>query len=338
MNNGNIKIILIGLAFLNFHCINDVPDESLPYCPPIRVAAPSPYGEPVWHPSGDFRGFNYTPLIRITYPYGEGCNYAEYEWNWDLSGYWAINPDGNNMRRLYPYGLETVSWSPDGNWITFSMDAQIFKMRFTGTTFDTRTRTQLTNQGRNFFPAWSPDGEWISYDNTICGSAFEPPPPNLCGILIMKNNGTQKQLIMNWARMPTWHPNGNILIGVVGSIPSRFIRFYPFEETSPDTLNAITGNRNRYPRYSPVGTEISFGSRPGDEKFNIYVMKSDNTTIRQLTTEGTGDGWHSWSPNGEEIVYLDHRFDDWTYDNGTLWIVNVETGLKRQLTFNKKPE
>ena len=154
-----------------------------PPCPPIRIAAPSPYGEPVWHPSGGFIGFNYMPLIRITYPYGEHCQ-GEYEWKWDSSGYWLIKPDGTNMRRVFPYGLEMVSWSPDGEWIAFGAGAQIYKMRFTGTTFDTTTLTQLTFEGRNFLPAWSPNPgggaseQWIAYDNTICGNAFEPPPPN----------------------------------------------------------------------------------------------------------------------------------------------------------------
>ena len=41
-----------------------------------------------------------------------------------------------------------------------------------------------------------------------------------------------------------------------------------------------------------------------------------------------------WSPDGKEIVYVRFRFTDYTYDNGTLWIMNIETGDKRQLTFN----
>lgn len=30
--------------------------------------------------------------------------------------------------------------------------------------------------------------------------------------------------------------------------------------------------------------------------------------------------------------------DDWTYNNGTLWILNPGTGGKEQLTFNPQPQ
>lgn len=65
-------------------------------------------------------------------------------------------------------------------------------------------------------------------------------------------------------------------------------------------------------------------------------MNADGSNPRQLTFGGTTD-WLDWSSDAKEIVYVSYRADDWTYANGTIWIVNVETGQKRQLAFNYPP-
>lgn len=164
-----------GLLFLTFTflclpaCdVNNIDDDKLPPCPPFQIIPTPPYNSPVWHPSGEFIGFNHTPLLKITYPYGEHCRGA-YEWDTQKSGFWLINADGSNMRRIFPYKLLAPTWSPDGEWIAFVLprggERHICKMRFTGETFDTTTLVQLTIEGRNFLPSWSPDGQWITYDS-----------------------------------------------------------------------------------------------------------------------------------------------------------------------------
>jgi len=325
-------------------CLNTCKDTGNPVngkppCPPIRIGAPSPYSEPVWHPSGQFIGFNYLPLVRITYPYGEHCQ-GQYEWNLDSSGYWLVNPDGTSLRRILPYFLEMVSWSPDGESIVFGAGAQIFKMRFTGTTFDTTTVTQLTFEGRNFFPAWSPDGEWIAYDSN------SESPNGMNFIWLMRRDGSEKRRItyepsQGEIRMPHWSANGNKITHIrylVGAFSSEIFSM-DSNGTNPKRLT-LNNSTDYYPRYSPDpaiggagGTKIAFWSKLGDGLGNIWVMNADGSNPQQLTTEGTTD-WLSWSPDGRRIVYVNHSWTDWTYANGTIWVVNVETGEKQQLTFN----
>lgn len=300
---------------------------------PLIVPEPPYYG-PIWHPSGKFIGFNHTPLKRIDYP--NEC-YGVQRFNRDSTGFWLINHDGTNMRRIFPYTLLAPSWSPDGQWIAFVVNAQIYKMRFTGTTFDTTTLVQLTTVGRNFLPSWSPDGQWIAYDNTDCGNAIEPPPPNSCGILMMKNDGTSKRFVAR-GRMPDWTTNGNFLI-YVGlrselyrvdlSDTSRVVRLTSFNQIDPYARN------NRYPEYSPDGAKIAFWSSG-----NIWMMDSTGGNLRQLSTQGVDVDFglpFSWSLDGSSIVYTDYRSNDWTYNNGILWILKPIMGEKKQLTFNQKP-
>ncbi|GBD89299.1 translocation protein TolB [bacterium BMS3Abin04] len=94
-----------------------------------------------------------------------------------------------------------------------------------------------------------------------------------------------------------------------------------------------------FPKYSPDGTKIAFTSQSAGEQPHIWVMNSDGTNLKQLTKEGVYADAEpfSLSPSGNFIVYSQYRFDKWPVQNGTLWILNVNTGNKQQLTFNPKP-
>lgn len=185
------------LLFISFSCKDSPVDSKLP-CGGIDpgIVPEPPYDSPIWHPSGKFIGFNHTPLKSITYPYGENC-WGEQHFDRDSTGFWLINVDGTNMRRIFPYKLQNPAWSPDGQWIAFVLNAQIYKMKFTGTVFDTTTLTQLTFEGRNFFPSYSADGQWIVYDTN------KENPNGGYRIWKMRNNGTEKSLVIE-GRMPCW--------------------------------------------------------------------------------------------------------------------------------------
>ncbi|MDI6779063.1 MAG: hypothetical protein QME25_02530, partial [Bacteroidota bacterium] len=234
--NKYLIIYLSLILFCTIGCKKSGPVEPYkPPCPPIEIVPPSPYDSPIWHPSGDFIGFNHTPLRKIHYPYGEHCQ-GEYEFASDSTGFWLINPDGTNKRRIFPYRLHSPAWSPDGEWIAFMIpigsEAHIFKMRFTGTTFDTTTVTQLTFEGRNFFPAWSPDGLWIAYDRSFADASGPG------GIWIMKSDGESRRFITS-GRMPVWHPQGSILWAVpkIDLLNTFFCIFKKMNESTENNMN-----------------------------------------------------------------------------------------------------
>lgn len=333
----SLGIISIALLFLFFvSCgVNNNDDDNLPPCPPFLTVPTPPYDSPAWHPSGEFIGFNYTPLIKITYPYGEHCQ-GVYEWNSEMSGFWLINSDGTNMHRIFPYKLLNPVWSPDGEWIAFVMpvgdERHVFKRQFNGITFDTTTIVQLTSEGRNFFPSWSPDGQWIAYDNTSCGSLTEPPPPNSCGILIVKNDLTERRYLVK-GRMPNWMSSGTHIIyaGLKNEIfqvniedTSQVIRLTGFNQVDQYSLDI------RSPKYVLNGSYIAFWGNN-----NLWLMDSSGTNPTQILNQSI-DYLYSVSPVGDKVVYTVYG-NSWTYDNGTLWIVDLLSREKRQLTFNFKP-
>jgi Tol biopolymer transport system component len=124
----------------------------------------------------------------------------------DSVGFWLINADGTNQRKVLPYTLTTPAWSPDGDWIAFSQGAQIFKMPFDGNRFDITAIEQLTFEGRNFFPTWSPNGKLIAYNESICNDI------KACGVWIKNIDYGTEKFIGTYRNFPNRHPFNDSLI------------------------------------------------------------------------------------------------------------------------------
>jgi len=316
-----IAVILFTCLWIS--CKKTNPVKS--HCYDLRIVALSPYCNPVWHPDGQFIGFNHTPLKQIVLEYDErGClSWVSYVWDLDSSGFWLIDTNGTNMRRVLPYGLGEPDWSSNGEWIAFEAGAQIFKMQFTGITFDTTTLTQLTFEGRNFFPSLSPDGKWVAYSNTIGDTV---------GVWISPTDGSGIKSYFSSGGQPDWFPDGQRLVYGAGGFWIETI-----DHSSKIQIYSDKINRLGELKVSPDGSKIAFILQAsGRGPLQLYLMNADGSGLRQLTTEGVGEDF-SWCPNSKEIVYLSARFADFSYQNGTLWIIDIETGEKRQLTFNYPP-
>jgi Tol biopolymer transport system component len=302
-------------------------DSGKSKCPPYDIVLESPYNDPVWHPSGLFIGFNHKPIKEIHYRNGYDCPHqAVYKYNNDSAGFWLINSDGTNQRRILPYTLTTPAWSPDGKWMAFSKGAQICILPFDGIQFDTAAIVPLTTEGRNFFPAWSPDGKWIAYDSD------QNSPTGLKFIWKMRKSGLSKMRIAftpneGETRMPWWGEDYTI-------VHQRYIgkgspEIFRMDSTGNNVVRLTENNiMEMYPKYSPINESISYISYSGMELWIINVTTNSST----LLTNG-GCLSYSWSSEGK-IVYL--NFDNSRIDEtrGTLWTMDSDGNNKCQLTYN----
>jgi TolB protein len=75
------------------------------------------------------------------------------------------------------------------------------------------------------------------------------------------------------------------------------------------------------PAWSPDGRTIAFVSRR-DGRSHIYVMRSDGTGTRRLTSSAPDDGSPTWSPDGRRIAFS--RVDD-------LYVVAARGGPARRI-------
>lgn len=292
--------------------------------PPIPVTE-SPFDEPIWHPSGEIIGFNHTPVKEVHVHEGR-----QYYWSfdWDSTGFWLINTDGTNMRRILPYRLNTPAWSPDGKWIAFSNGAQISIMPFDGEKFDTTAIQVLTDKGRNFFPTWSYDGTKIAFTQSVCNDSLS------CGIWVYSFE-TKKMNFIIRGTDPTWSLQSDYLFYIENVSTGDNILVYDFKNISSTLVaNLSSPNRdNRYLQYSPDGKFIAFISILNNgEGVQLFKITSDGSGLTKLTTDGCTH--FSWSPESKTIVYVNFALHSIDVTTGSLWTMDADGSNKKPLTYN----
>jgi len=287
----------------------------------FSCTSPVDDGEP-----DDFE-FRLTDFYPAWSPDGETIAYVHAGREPGSSGLYLIDADGSNKRQIFTSAsIHTPTWSPDGKWIAFSHNAQIYKLHVGDGELE-----QLTFEGRNFHPAWSPDGEWITYRRSYA----YPEKKDVQGIWkIQSDAANKKQLFRGNVGAPTWDIDENKVVffrGVLntsGQVIGDSLWVYDAEKEMLSTIFFKSG-KNRFPRYSPDGGSIALSSRKPKGVYNIWLINSDGTDAKQLTS--TSGYTCDWSPDGEWIVFADTR-----NESGRLWVMRKDGTDKQQITFESE--
>jgi len=89
-----------------------------------------------------------------------------------------------------------------------------------------------------------------------------------------------------------------------------------------------SGGSNFSPRWSPGGAMIAWVAGQPDNS-HIWVMNSDGSNKRQLTTAAGMQAWPEWSPDGTHLVYWEY---DPTARQYAIRIVTVDNGIISTVT------
>lgn len=257
--------------------------------------------------------FDQEPLMPKVSPDGKTLLFTGPESLPDWKGLWVMDLETQQKTLLNQSG-RLGDWSPDGEWIVFNIGTQVYKTKRDGSEL-----TQLTFDGRNFFPDWSPDGESI----VISGQAFTT---------IINVEGDIIQFLDGAGGMPDWKANSKSIIGFKGFSSTSIWKQLTVYDLNQDkviqVLDAAKGQDNRYPRASPDGSKIAFWNVTG-----IYIGSDDGLELKRIIPSHLNSTYHgkkkiycnspSWYPDGNHIVYDNFQITDYTHTSQGTQVAGV---------------
>jgi TolB protein len=182
---------------------------------------------------------------------------------------------GSDMRQITFGDAEddTPAWSPNGKQIAFVSIrdgvSQIFVMNADGTNI-----RQLTKgKAENIHPTWSPGSERILFNTTYFVGATAADGTN-----VPSDNKVIGEQIDKKMDLATIRPDGS------------------------DLKRITTGGGYTYASFSPDGRSILHRGINGALS-QIFVMKADGSEDRNISGEGSIDGWPAWSSDGKRVVF-----------------------------------
>ena len=280
----------------------------------------------------------------------KGCGFANAEADRLSWAYIKTEPLGD----LTNFESETVCRTTSSQYTSSWAGVRITHLRFFDESSPTNIREAVYNVStgqyvleviqpgltrlnvRGSTPSWSPDGQRIAFTVRLRGSDE---------IHVMNADGSgvtrlAYQSGLSFDQSPSWSPDsqriafvsfrdGNAEIYVMyadGSVPTRL----------------TDGSDNFSPAWSPDGQRIAFVSdRDGPyiayksaANTEIYVMNVDGSGVTRLTDHDAGDGYPSWSPDGQRIAFTSERDRSEGDGSSDIYVMNADgSGVTRLTDF-----
>ncbi len=184
------------------------------------------------------------------------------------------------------------SFSPDGKTILFANRAAQGPTSL-WTVENTGENRNLLYAGPNTIVAadWSPMGGTIAF-------AMAVDRPDAYEIFLMDSDGTDvRQLTHGLPGIGgslDWSPDGKHLLIYAGEPGDKNIFRIDVEERTAAQLT--NGGNNAASSYSPDGQWIAFNSLRNDDQADIYIMRPDGSSVRQVTDNPEPDWQPQWEP------------------------------------------
>ena len=184
------------------------------------------------------------------------------------------------------------SFSPDGQTIVFANRAaegptSLWTVGVTG------KNPKLLYAGPNTIVSvdWSPDGNTIAF-------AMAVDKPDAYEIFLMNPDATNvRQLTRGLEGIGgslDWSPDGRSLLIYAGPPGDKDIFRIDLEAKTASQLT--DGGNNAACSYSPDGQWIAFNSLRNNDQADLFIMRSDGSSMRQITDNPEPDWQPQWEP------------------------------------------
>jgi Tol biopolymer transport system component len=237
----------------------------------------------------------------------------------------TVRPNGKHRRVIYRsstgddtgYGAFGATWSPRGNRVAFEDQVSTYQQGVfvAAPNGSGRRRVSPTTLDASE-PSFSPNGTSLVF---AAASLAEPHAPQELYTMAV-DGGTPAQITsLDSASAPTWLSDGRIAFQSDGSI---------------NTIRADGSDMRRVPisgadspSWSPLGRNIVFVRHD-----HLYVVRSDGSHLRRLTSGRSIDGDPAFSPDGLWIVFTRTiHTNSPAGDFPNLWLVDIHGHHARRI-------
>jgi TolB protein len=168
----------------------------------------------------------------------------------------------------------------------------------------------------DFAPNWRADGRKIAF---MSDRVTTTNPEGDSEIFIMKADGShQRQITFNALddQEPAWSPDGRMIVFVRDFDPIQGEIDYDLftmnaDGTDQRNLTSSPGVLDAEPNWSADGRRIAFVSdRDGGGDYEVYTMRPNGSSVRQLTFNDAEEFHPDWSPDSRRITFTTDRDGD----------------------------
>ena len=288
---------------------NPPPDTNVSPPPPTHtpLPPPSPAATPITSPTATPQPALADSLQgTIAYPAFNGTTYNIYFGN---------VADGTSQ--LYRAEASQPAFDSTGMRIAFNSWARATRGLVTANRSG-GNEVLISNFVEDKLPTWSPDGNTILFLSRRSGSRASQLYRASANIDFRNNNS---QYIVE-GEYPTWGASSDVVFKGWGATGVG-LRLTSADFGNSETLT--TSNQDTAPALSPDGQRIAFMSLQEDN-WDIYMINTDGSNLRRLTTDPAQDGLPTWSPDSRAIAFVTDRDGEWA-----IWAISIANSKQQKL-------
>ncbi|MGB6836385.1 MAG: hypothetical protein WBF66_01615 [Dehalococcoidia bacterium] len=212
-----------------------------------------------------------------------------------------------------PVGVEGLTWSPQGDWLTF---------------FASSLSGSLSADGLTLFTVRS-DGAQLIYHGVMLTST---------GLVDWSPQGDRLAVTLGGGREVSV---GKRIALVEPEVPGAQVLTEDPERLTGPASTPISDRSDAHPSWSPDGSRIAFQATKAsdvtvnlhvgkveDPKEGIWVVDADGSNPRQLTADTDFlDFRPLWSADGQHILFVrttGSEVEDWSSERAEIWMVDAD--------------